>query len=67
MPQTEFSVVMVRIDFICDACGNGHMRPTGIMLASDLPKWTHACNSCGSIGTFDNTYPNIGYREAPAT
>ena len=35
------------VDCLCDTCGEGRMRPNGIVLQTDYPLYEHICNKCG--------------------
>lgn len=47
-----------KIDMLCDACGQGYMRPTGMVLMSDTSKYVHRCNSCDAPQNFTCNYPH---------
>lgn len=66
MPRNEVPAEAVIIDYICDACGNGHMLPSGMILLSDPPKYPHECNKCGAAQTFGTKYPETLFRRAQA-
>lgn len=66
MPRTEQPVEYFELDYVCDKCGQGHMRPTGICLTSNPPHWPHECNNskCDAKINFSNIkYPATGYRK----
>jgi hypothetical protein len=61
----------IQVDFKCPVCFDGYLRPTGMVLTSNPPKYPHKCNgkSCGAdcyyTETFSGkTYPYIDYVEA---
>ena len=66
MAEKITPVEMVEIDYICDKCGEGEMRPSRFMLASDPPRCPHACTKCGHEQTFLTKYPATGYRRKEA-
>jgi len=45
------------VDFVCDECGDGRMRPNGEVMYTDPLKYYHECNNCGNKQAFDKTYP----------
>lgn len=56
MAQTEKEVIVKRVDMECE-CGNGVMRPDGVVLTSMPPQYPHACTSCKRRETYRITYP----------
>ena len=46
------------IEYICDHCHAGKMKPTNITLTSMPPKYEHACPYCNSKANLDHTYPS---------
>jgi hypothetical protein len=68
MSETRTEVRPVEIDYVCDACGVGHMRSTGISLMSSPPQYPHKCDKCGAEQTFTNArYPRVMYEKREAT
>lgn len=45
------------IDYICDKCNAGKVKPTGIMLTSMPPKYEHSCPYCGTMINLEHNYP----------
>ncbi len=45
------------IEYICDKCHAGKMKPTGIVLTSMPPKYEHSCPYCNSKANLDHNYP----------
>jgi hypothetical protein len=43
----------------CPVCGNGWMRPTGIVLTTNPPQYPHKCNSCGYEQVYPIRYPYV--------
>ncbi len=66
MSETSTPLRPVSIDYLCDACGIGHMRPTGIMLTSHPPQFPHRCDHCDAHQNFDVRYPHVRYEEEKA-
>ena len=62
--RTEVRTIMVRL--MCDKCGEGEMKPTGVCLTSNPPQYPHKCNKCGAEVTVrGKTYPRAEYEEVP--
>lgn len=61
--RTEVRTFMVRL--MCDKCGEGEMKQTGVQLLSNPPQYPHRCDKCGSETTIrgGKTYPRIEYEE----
>jgi hypothetical protein len=67
MPQTRKTVRPVLVDYVCDECGQGKMRPAGIK-ASNPPQHIHRCNFARRFGceaeiTSGRQYPYTDYIE----
>lgn len=64
MPEISTGVRVYEIDYTCDECGIGQMRPVKqntLMLSSHI---VHACNHCGAEKDFqDVAYPKIAYEK----
>jgi len=41
----------------CPACGNGWMRPNGVVETTNPPQYGHACNVCGYQQTYGMRFP----------
>ena len=52
-------VKMIRVDMLCDVCGDGHMRPTMTSLTSNPPKYEHQCDNCLATAVYDRIYPYL--------
>ncbi len=50
-----------QLQYICDACGVGEMRSTGIVLTSMPPKYEHECPNCGVKAQLDTHYPAMQF------
>ena len=44
----------VQVDQKCPVCGNGYMRPNGIVQGN---QYEHSCNSCGYKQSYPIRYP----------
>lgn len=51
----------VQVDYICDTCGEGELKPTGAMKLSYPPLYTHKCSKCNEVFDLKKTYPSIEY------
>jgi transcription elongation factor Elf1 len=66
MPETKTEQRVIRTDMTCNDCGNGVMRPTGVMLSSHPPQFAHACTNCGAQHAYRVNYPAFTYEDLPA-
>ena len=60
--EKTLTVQTLKVDYECDKCGVGYMRPTGQCLTPDPPLYPHICTNCGHHQTFRVTYPYIDYQ-----
>ena len=51
----------IQIDYHCDECEHGLMRPVGHMLMTDPPQFEHKCTECGYLMVFNERYPTVRY------
>lgn len=51
----------MRVDYICDKCGEGGMVFTGQVALSNPPQHYHRCEVCGWTQAFPLTYPRTEY------
>lgn len=52
--------------WVCDECGKGEMKPTGMQLMSNPPQIEHQCSNkeCRHVETArGESYPKIHYEE----
>ena len=61
MPREQMPLRPVRVDYKCDKCGAGYMRPTGVLLTSNPPQFPHRCNNCDAHQNFTEKYPTVRY------
>lgn len=61
MAETFTPVLPVQVDYICDACGKGSLKPTGEVKTSNPPWYVHQCKSCLQYSSHRNQYPYIKY------
>ena len=61
MPYEQMPIRPILVDYKCDKCGNGYMRPSGICLTSNPPQWPHRCTNCDAHMNFTEKYPTVRY------
>mgnify|MGYP003507846415 CR=1 FL=1 len=62
--ETRKVVVPIQVDYQCDKCEEGVMRPTGVVKPMSPPLIVHRCTKCGHEDTYRNKrYPYIVYEE----
>lgn len=63
--ETKKEVKTIQVDYTCDKCGIGKMRPSGNVLTTYPPQYPHFCNNpikCDGSNTFTGiTYPYVDY------
>lgn len=57
MPELR-QVQAQQMDQKCPACGNGWMRPNGIVNQTNPPSYEHTCTNCGNKQTYGVRYPH---------
>lgn len=57
MPELR-QVSAQQMDQQCPACGQGWMRPNGIINQTNPPSYEHSCTSCGHKQTYGMRYPH---------
>ena len=57
MTEIRSQVLTWVTDMVCNTCGKGNMRPTGIVLTSMPPKYPHVCDKCGYQEAYNNQFP----------
>lgn len=65
MPITEKQVTTHQMDYLCDKCGKGVMRWTGMALLSMPAQFPHECTECSASQDFLVRYPHTEYRTVP--
>ncbi len=58
MPETR-EVKTNQVDQRCPECGNGWMRPNGVVQQTNPPQYEHTCTNCGAKRTYGMRYPYI--------
>lgn len=56
MPETR-QVQTTQVDERCPQCGNGWMRPTGVINTTNPPTYQHSCTACGAVRDYGVRYP----------
>ena len=57
MPELR-QVQSQQMDQQCPACGQGWMRPNGIINQTNPPSYELSCTSCGHKQTYGMRYPH---------
>lgn len=58
MAEERYKVKTYEIDFRCDICKKGYMRPTGEVIATYPMQYPHKCTFCGAEMTISgHNYP----------
>lgn len=50
-------VTTSQVDERCPKCGQGWMRPTGIVNNTNPATYEHSCNRCGNVSFYTVRYP----------
>ena len=58
MPEIR-NVQSQQVDQPCPKCGQGYMRPNGIVTMSNPPQFEHTCTACGYKQLYNVRYPQI--------
>jgi ribosomal protein S27AE len=58
MPEVR-NIGTQHVDERCPKCGQGYMRPTGIVQDTNPPLFEHSCNQCGNVSFYTVRYPYI--------
>lgn len=69
--EIESPVEVLSLEYVCDACHRGRMRPIRgkgeSVLAAPAVTYPHQCGECGHVAHLSKLYPDIIYRMAHAT
>ena len=58
MAEEKYKVNTYEIDYKCDVCGEGYMRPTGESLLTLPAQYPHKCSYCGAeMIVWEHMYP----------
>lgn len=63
MAEVMVDVKTIKVDMICEMCGNGRMRPNGQVVTTLPPWYMHYCTDCGYGAEFPVQYPYFKYEE----
>jgi hypothetical protein len=58
MPELR-QVQYQQMDQKCPSCGNGWMRPTGIVTSQTPPQYAHRCTSCAYEAVYGMRFPYV--------
>lgn len=61
MPVNKHEVKVYHVEYICDKCKIGEMRPKQIVLTSCPPKYPHYCSHCGHNLDLEKAYLCVEY------
>ena len=61
MPEVRYPVTCMEVVMRCPKCSEANMKPTGLCLTIDPPKYPHVCPNCGYKENFSYLYPRIEY------
>jgi len=56
MPEVR-QVNTQQVDQRCPTCGQGWMRPNGVVQPTTPPQYEHSCNACGHTQIYGMRYP----------
>ncbi len=57
--EVRKEVKTYQVDYECDECKRGILKPTGKVLTSKPPKYPSKCTYCGNITNLIQSYPYI--------
>lgn len=58
MAEQKRELKTYEVDYVCDECKNGRMRPTGVKHLTHPARYPHVCGNCGHKDSFPVIYPN---------
>lgn len=61
MAERSYQVLPVGIEYVCDKCSYGTMKPNGTILTSLPPKYGHECDNCSASEYFTKQYPYVEF------
>lgn len=61
MTEKSTEVTVHRVEYVCDACGEGVMRSVGQLPAGNTGH-VHVCLNCGAQQVFNDIYPKTVYQ-----
>lgn len=63
MPETKTEVRVFKVERVCDKCGDGKMVQTGPALLTYPALHPHACEDCGKVEYYPQSYQWYSYEE----
>lgn len=57
MAEVKKEVKNYKVNYVCDSCCAGLMKPTGLSLTSYPEQYEHYCKNCGDKQSFLDRYP----------
>lgn len=57
--EDKIEVKTFEIDYTCDHCETGLMRPSGAVILQNGFQFPHTCNYCGQRENYPVTYPYL--------
>lgn len=61
--EVKKEVKVFHVEYACDACGEGKLKPTNMALSTYPAQYPHKCDKCGIGQTFFHRYPRTVYEE----
>lgn len=62
MPEVKKAVQTFHVEYTCDMCAIGVMRPTGVSNTAYPAQYEHKCTHCNNVTTFRTAYPTVLYK-----
>ena len=62
MPAVVEEVRVYKVEYRCDHCNEGYVKPTGYTRLSQSNSIEHECCVCGASTYLGETYPRITYQ-----
>lgn len=59
MPEQCYDIKLIGVRYVCDTCGKGEMRFSGIERFTNPPIYQHVCSDCGARADLFVQYPTI--------
>lgn len=60
MAERNFPIQVVGVEYICDKCGIGTMKPHGeVAWLTDPVQYPHSCTKCGATIALNERYPLV--------
>ena len=63
--ERTYEVKVYKTELLCDGCGVGYLKPTGVLHGGWPAKFSHQCTHCNMIHNYlTEQYPKITYIDA---